>query len=89
MLPNFYPGQKVILQKKWFFCNPKIGDVIILKYPRSNREIIKRIKKIRTNKKKFYVAGDNSKESTDSKTFGWVEEKNIIGKIIYKLQIGN
>lgn len=81
MLPNFYPGQKVLVQKKWFFCKVKKGDVVVLKDKRHKLIILKRIKD--ENKNSYFVVGDNKNESRDSRVFGWVEKKQVIGKVIY------
>jgi type IV secretory pathway protease TraF len=81
MLPKFYGGQKVLMKKKWFFCSLKVRDIVVLKDPRSNSLIIKRINQIKNNL--FYVLGDNKKGSTDSRVFGWVKKNLIVGKVIY------
>ena len=57
----------------------KIGDIVVIKY--KNREIIKRIKKIEEDR--FFVKGDNEKESTDSRHFVSLNKLQIIGKVIY------
>lgn len=114
MLPNFKPGRKVVVQKKWFFCSLGLRDVIVLKDPRNRKLILKRIKEIKNSHperseashfinvipdlirdpflfwipalagmtRHYFVLGDNKQESTDSKSFGWVTYKNIIGKVI-------
>lgn len=74
-------NQKILVQKKWFFCSISIKDIVILKDPRNGNLIIKRINKIK--KDLLYVLGDNRKESTDSRAFGWIKENAIIGKVIY------
>lgn len=80
MMPKFYPGKKVLVQKKWFFCILGKNDVTVLKDPRNGKLILKRINDIKDNF--YYLLGDNPKESTDSRTFGWVKENAIIGKVI-------
>lgn len=35
---------------------------------------------------KIFVVGDNETQSTDSRSFGWIERKNIIGKVVYVLR---
>lgn len=80
MLPSFTEGQAVLVQKRWFFCQYNIGDVIVCKNPRTGRLLIKRIQQI--SQKHVFVTGDNKKESTDSRHFGWVPVENTIGKVI-------
>lgn len=47
----------------------------------AGKEMIKRIQKIRGNE--YFVVGDNKKESTDSRNFGWIKKDQIIGKVIW------
>lgn len=37
----------------------------------------------------YYLLGDNRLESKDSRVFGCVDQKNIVGKVIYILNDGN
>lgn len=80
MEPTFSEGQRVFVQKKWFFCHLQKGDIIVFKDPRKNRMLIKRIQKIRKNR--IFVVGDNTKHSTDSRQFGSIKRKDTIGKVI-------
>lgn len=81
MYPSFIHGQIVLAQKKWFFCFYRKGDVIIFTDPIKHLRIIKRIQKIK--KESLYLIGDNKKESTDSRNFGWIDKKYTIGKVIF------
>lgn len=81
MFPTFKSGDIALVYKfSYFLSRPKIGDVIVLK---KKKFIIKRIAKI--NDDKVFVIGDNINESTDSRNFGWVNKKEIIGKVILKI----
>lgn len=80
MYPTFSYGQIVLVQKKWFFCKFRKGDVIVFKKSQSSLLLIKRIKKIEKNK--LFLLGDNKLESADSRMFGWINKKNAIGKVI-------
>lgn len=81
MEPTFKDGDMVLVNKlSYFFIRPKIGNVVVLK---RDKYIIKRIKKI--DEDRFFVVGDNKKESTDSRKFGWIKKKDILGKVILKL----
>lgn len=77
MHPTLKEGQDV-LSINWFL-NPKVGDIIVIK--KNGKELVKRIEKIEGEK--VFVIGDNSSESTDSRDFGFIDKKNIVGKVIY------
>lgn len=81
MFPTFREDDAVLVNRlSYFLSKPKIGDLIVLK---RGQYMIKRIEKIRENE--FFVVGDNKKESTDSREFGWVSKKEIVGKVILKI----
>lgn len=81
MNPTFIDGDMVLVNRlAYFFKKPKAKDIVVIKW---KNYIIKRIKAI--NGEKIFVIGDNKKESTDSREFGWIERKDIVGKVIFKL----
>ena len=81
MSPAFRDGDMVLAGSfSYFLKNPKVGDLVVLK---KEKYIIKRIKKIDGDR--FFVEGDNKKESIDSRSFGWISRKDIVGKVIYKI----
>jgi nickel-type superoxide dismutase maturation protease len=63
----------------YFFSNPKVGDVVVTRI--NGKNIIKRISS--TLQEKYYLEGDNKNDSMDSKNFGPVLKKNIVGKVIF------
>ncbi len=75
MLPTLEPGQTVFTFN-WFLKFKK-GDLVVAKV--KGRLLVKRVGKIR--KEKLFLVGDNKKMSTDSRNFGWVSKKNILGKV--------
>jgi nickel-type superoxide dismutase maturation protease len=66
----------------YIFKNPKINDIVAFRVS-SGKVLIKRIREIKNGL--FFVSGDNKKDSLDSKDFGLISKKSIIGKLIYKL----
>lgn len=81
MAPTFKDNDVVLVNRlSYFLSRPKIGDLIVLK---QRQYIIKRIKKIKNDK--YFVVGDNKKESTDSRKFGWISKKEIVGKVFLKI----
>lgn len=81
MTPVFKENDTVLVNRlSYFLSKPKVGDVVVLK---REKFIIKRIARIKDNK--VFIVGDNKSESTDSRSFGWVSKKAILGKAIYRL----
>jgi phage repressor protein C with HTH and peptisase S24 domain len=75
MEPAYEPGDTVIVVR---FLKVGKGDVVIFK--RDNIFYIKRVMK--KSDTSFFVEGDNKK---DSLHIGWIDKKDIIGKVIIKI----
>lgn len=82
MMP-FLRERDEVLTLSYLFLNPKVGDVIVFRLMVPPFIFCKRIVKIINGK--IWVEGDNRKKSIDSRNFGYVEKKNIIGKMLFKL----
>ena len=85
MNPTFKAGDVVLVNGlSYILSKPKIGDLVVLK---REKYMIKRITKINpsVDGNKFFVIGDNRKESTDSRKFGWIKRKEIVGKVMFKI----
>lgn len=79
MLPTLKPNQEILISSiPYFFANPKIGDIIAFK--NNEKYIVKRIKSL--DSENYEVEGDNK---SDSKDYGRISKKQIIGKVIYVL----
>lgn len=81
MFPTLTSGEKVIIKKKWFFCSLRKGDIVVFHHQPNQKILIKRIFKKTNNK--FFLIGDNVTASTDSRNFGYIDNKSIIGKVIF------
>lgn len=57
----------------------RVGDVVVLQYGQD--ELIKRIDRVRPGY--VYVRGDDATASTDSRSFGWLAQSAICGKVIW------
>jgi len=79
MSPKISEGNEILVSSiPFIFLNPRCGDVVAFK--KGNKVFIKRIKKVEEDK--YYLIGDNDKDSFDSRKFGSVYRKNVIGKVI-------
>jgi SOS-response transcriptional repressor LexA len=62
----------------YIFQKPKAGDIVAAKI--DGKVFIKRIKSI--SKNTYFLIGENSRDSYDSRIFGPVAKEAIIGKVI-------
>ncbi len=76
MLPTLREGQIIIVSNTRHY---KKQDVVVAILNR--KEVIKRITDIANGK--VFLEGDNSSRSTDSRTYGWIVDSRILGKVIW------
>lgn len=79
MIPTFKEGQ-YLLVSSWF-KNIKVGDVVVLDQSKLEKKVVKRVAKIKNDQ--YFVVGDNQRESSDSRSFGWVKKEDVLGKVIF------
>jgi nickel-type superoxide dismutase maturation protease len=82
MLPTIKDGDEVLVKT---VSNLEIGDVVVAIHPYRKTPIIKRITGISTSGKLF-LSGDNPDESTDSRTFGEIDKKDVLGVVVCRLK---
>jgi len=78
MLPTLKENDIVFFKK--YSANKsllKTGQIVIFYHPLKSIRLIKRIKNV--NKNSIEVSGDNFKFSDDSKIFGLINNKKVIG----------
>jgi signal peptidase I len=81
MEPQIKSGETVLVSGiPYWFKTPKINDIVAFKDKK--KVLIKRI--VRITGDKYFVAGDNKKDSLDSRDFGFISRKQISGKVFYK-----
>lgn len=77
MEPNLKNGQEILVSSlPYLFTGPKVGQIIAFK--QGDKFIVKRIKQVTGDR--LLVTGDNK---NDSKGYGWISKKELIGKVIY------
>ncbi len=77
MLPSLKEGDRVLVLKT---KNVKKGDVIV--FSESGIDCVKRIHN--ADEDSVFVLGDNMQESTDSRNYGPISRKQVLGKAILK-----
>jgi nickel-type superoxide dismutase maturation protease len=82
MEPLIKNGEIVLVSNIFYlFKNPQIGDIVAFR--EIEKTLIKRVTQVKG--KKYFLEGDNMEDSLDSRKFGLISKKNIIGKVFYKL----
>ncbi|HQU82141.1 MAG TPA: nickel-type superoxide dismutase maturation protease [Pyrinomonadaceae bacterium] len=83
MFPNLKNGEFVLINPDF---EPKIGDIVLAAHPfKKSVKIIKRITEINAENR-YFLIGDNPTESTDSRSFGTILRKDILGKVTAKVK---
>jgi nickel-type superoxide dismutase maturation protease len=79
MCPTLVPGDRVLVLHR----RARVGDVVALRDPRvPERTIVKRVHDIVDGG--LDVRGDNAGASTDSRTFGTVDRRAVLGRVVYR-----
>lgn len=84
MEPWVKEGDFVLVDRlSYLFLRPKVGHVALIRHPeKPNLLIIKRIARKEDNR--YWVEGDSSFNSTDSRHFGWLKRELLVGKVIHR-----
>lgn len=82
MEPTLLDGRIIFISSiPYLISRPKIGDMVAFR--QKSKIFIKRLIKISNGN--YFVKGDNTKDSLDSRNFGWISKKDIVGKVIGKI----
>jgi nickel-type superoxide dismutase maturation protease len=82
MLPALLPGDRLLLIP---VRRIRAGDVVALPDPRQpDRLLVKRAAAIDKDTGTVTVLGDNATASTDSRTFGPVDRRRLLGRAVYR-----
>jgi signal peptidase I len=95
MLPTYRPGDRVVVSNVGY--KPGVGDVVVVKQNSSNGRLdVKRIAGVPGDVVEFrgqpytlgedewFVLGDNTEESVDSRRLGPVSRAAIRGRVLFK-----
>ncbi len=82
MNPTLRDGEVVLVDRA---AEIEIGDIVISRHPIEQRgEIVKRVASI-NECGHYFLVGDNSEDSEDSRRFGAVAKEYIKGKVVARL----
>ncbi len=82
MSPILPPGRIII---GWGRGRPKVGQLIVFRH--DGLEKIKRVSRIDNNE--YFVEGDNTASSTDSRQFGCINFSHVMGRVIWPRRLTN
>lgn len=87
MRPTLEPGDYVLVNRwAYRFRSPTKGDLVVLRDPESaGRYLIKRVSDS-TDSERLTVVGDNADRSRDSRTFGSVNRRELVGKVCFRVR---
>ncbi len=87
MEPSVREGESVIVNRWAYLLKPPArGDLVVLRHPHENRYLLKRI--AATEDDRYVVQGDNEEYSVDSRQFGPVPGRLIVGRVLFRVYGG-
>lgn len=87
MRPVLEPGDYVLVNRwAYKFRPPAKGDLVVVRDPEApQRFLVKRISDA-PDAGRIHIAGDNANRSRDSRTFGPIALREIVGKVWIRLR---
>ena len=87
MQPTLEPGDRVLVRRLGRNPKPSLGSVVVTWHPQQSKlRLIKRLKSVEETG--VWLLGDNPAESTDSRQWGAVPMKLLIGEVVSRLPRG-
>ncbi|MFQ6013076.1 MAG: nickel-type superoxide dismutase maturation protease [Thermoplasmata archaeon] len=81
MEPALPEGCSVLVNRLAYrLGRPRKGDLVVLRHPTTGRVLVKRVSEVEGDE--VFVTGDNQAYSVDSRVFGAVETRHLVGKVI-------
>lgn len=91
MEPAYADGDRLLVNKLAYRRRrPRAGDVVVLRDPDDRaRKLIKRVaaalpQDIDPGPVRLYVLGDNAAESRDSRHFGLIHVRDVVGRVWFR-----
>lgn len=82
MEPAFTPGDRLLVIPA---RRHRPGDVVAVSDPRQpTRLLIKRVEAVDARRRTLVLLGDNRAASTDSRIFGPVSSRSVVGRAVYR-----
>ena len=81
MSPTLKSGERILVDPK-AAIHP--GDIVLAEHPFKSLRMIKRLLSIESDGR-IFLAGDNPDASSDSKVFGAIQRKHLVGKVVSRL----
>ena len=84
MWPTLDDGNTVLVKRTQTVGD---GDIVLAKHPyKSSVKIVKRVAEILPDGA-LILKGDNPVESTDSRGFGSISKKDIVGRVVCRISV--
>lgn len=85
MLPTLHPGDWVLVDEHAYRRRmPRRGHIVVAADPREpSRHLVKRVSGVDLHGS-VRLEGDNAEESTDSRQFGPVPARNLLGRVRWR-----
>ncbi|MGP0129095.1 MAG: nickel-type superoxide dismutase maturation protease [cyanobacterium endosymbiont of Rhopalodia musculus] len=85
MFPLLKAGEEVLVDTRAYRRHlPEIGDLVVARHPHHQDLIIIKRAVLVDNNGDCFLLGENRTESNDSRHFGFIKLRNIIGKVTSK-----
>lgn len=84
MIPQLQPGEEILFNPHAYQKQiPKVGDIVVAQHPYQTIRVVKRVAIVLADGSCF-LQGDNKSASTDSRSYGFIPFKHILGRVTSK-----